>query len=64
MSYIIPDKGPYKECFCTGPKNGQPKCPCEMRGLIQRDGRWIEPERDLGPVNNSFSNWTEAYSKK
>lgn len=37
-------------CNCVGPQNGQPKCPCMMRGLIKRDGRWIEPERDLGPT--------------
>jgi hypothetical protein len=37
-------------CNCIGPQGGQPKCPCMMRGLVQRDGRWIEPERDLGPV--------------
>ena len=37
-------------CACIGPQNVQPRCPCMMRGLVQRDGRWIEPERDLGPV--------------
>lgn len=37
-------------CGCVGPQSGQPKCPCLMRGVIERDGRWIEPERDLGPV--------------
>ena len=39
-------------CSCMGPKNGEPKCPCEMRalGIFQRDGRWIQPEKDLGPV--------------
>lgn len=39
-------------CFCTGPKNGQPYCPCEMkrRGIVQRNGRWVEPEKDLGEV--------------
>lgn len=40
-------------CNCMGPQNGQPKCPCQMRGVVQRDGRWIEPERDLGPVRPS-----------
>jgi len=40
-----------KICFCIGPQNGEPKCPCEMKGLIQRDGRWIQPEVDLGPVS-------------
>lgn len=37
-------------CNCIGPQNGQPLCPCQMRGVIQRDGRWIATERDLGPV--------------
>lgn len=37
-------------CNCVGPKNGQPLCPCRMRGVIERDGRYILPERDLGPV--------------
>lgn len=37
-------------CCCIGPQPGFPRCPCMMRGLIQRDGRWIEPEKDLGPV--------------
>lgn len=37
-------------CGCVGPQRGEPYCPCRMRGVIQRDGRWIEPERDLGPV--------------
>ena len=40
-------------CFCVGPQDGAPCCPCEVRnrGLFVRDGRWIEPargERDLG----------------
>ena len=37
-------------CFCVGPQNGQPLCPCRMRGVIIRDGRYILPEQDLGPV--------------
>lgn len=37
-------------CNCIGPQNGQPRCPCMMDTLIQRGGRWIEPERDIGPV--------------
>jgi hypothetical protein len=37
-------------CHCTGPKNGEPRCPCAMRNVIERDGRWIVPEQDLGPV--------------
>lgn len=37
-------------CACVGPQNGQPLCPCQMRGVIVRDGRYIMPERDLGPA--------------
>lgn len=40
-------------CHCVGPQPGFPKCPCMMRGLIQRDGRWVQPEKDLGPVYDS-----------
>ena len=45
--------GPNKQthiCNCVGPQNGQPLCPCAMRGVIVRDGRYIQPERDLGPA--------------
>ncbi len=41
-------------CGCIGPQNGEPLCPCRMRGVFQRDGRWIMPERDLGPVSGGF----------
>ena len=37
-------------CNCVGPQNGEPFCPCQMRGMIKRDGRWIRPEKDCGPV--------------
>lgn len=37
-------------CCCMGPQNGEPFCPCRMRGMEQRNGRWIEPEKDHGPV--------------
>lgn len=37
-------------CGCVGPQDGQPRCPCHMRGVIERNGRWIVPEQDLGPV--------------
>jgi len=37
-------------CFCIGPQNGEPFCRCKMRGVLIRDGRYIMPERDLGPV--------------
>ncbi len=42
-------------CACVGPKNGEPLCPCMMRGVRQRNGRWIRPEQDLGPVRDADS---------
>jgi len=46
-------------CNCIGPQSGQPYCPCLMRakGVFKRDGRWIEPEKDLGPVQNLRDLW-------
>lgn len=46
--FVIKPQG--HACNCVGPQNGQPKCPCQMAGVVQRDGRWIQLERDLGPV--------------
>ena len=44
-------------CNCIGPQNGDPLCPCMMRGVKIRDGRYIL-ERDLGPVKPSANfNW-------
>ena len=43
-----------QSCGCVGPQNGEPLCPCMMRGMIKRDGRWIRPEQDLGPVVKSI----------
>ena len=37
-------------CACIGPKNGQPLCPCAMRAVVVKDGRYTLPERYLGPV--------------
>ena len=36
-------------CFCVGPQNGEPLCPCKMRGVKIIDGRYVRTE-DLGPV--------------
>lgn len=38
-------------CNCVGPQNGEPLCPCKMRNVIIRDGRYIQKEHDLGPVS-------------
>ena len=47
-------KTPYgNPCFCTGPQNGEPYCSCQMKikKVYKRNGRWIEPEKDLGEAN-------------
>lgn len=43
-----------RACCCIGPQNGEPLCPCMMRGVFQRNGRWIKPEEDLGPVRSHW----------
>ena len=37
-------------CACIGAQRGEPLCPCQMRGVVQRGGRWVR-EQDLGPVS-------------
>lgn len=39
-----------KDCFCIGPQNGEPVCPCLMKEVQIQDGRYVMPKRDLGPV--------------
>jgi len=41
-------------CSCVGPQKGEPYCPCMMRarGVYRKDGRWVEPEKDLGPARD------------
>lgn len=43
-------------CFCVGPQNGDPVCPCEMRNVVIRNGRYVS-ERDLGPVPKRSEDW-------
>lgn len=37
-------------CNCIGPQSGEPLCPCMMRGVAKKNGRWVRPEQDLGEV--------------
>ncbi len=39
-----------QSCNCIGPQNGQPVCPCAMRGVTIEDGRYVQ-KRDLWPAN-------------
>lgn len=36
-------------CGCIGPQNGEPLCPCRMRQVTIKDGRYVEVI-DHGPV--------------
>lgn len=38
-------------CYCVGPQRGEPLCPCAMRGIVIKNGRYVRPEQDLGPAN-------------
>jgi hypothetical protein len=38
------------KCFCIGPQNGEPVCPCRMKSVIKENGRYKQII-DLGPVN-------------
>ena len=56
MTWKISDDKTYTHaCNCIGPQRGEPLCPCKMRGVIVRDGRYILPEQDLGPVRDKDS---------
>ena len=41
---------PLNACNCIGPQNGEPRCPCAMRGVQVVDGRYVLPAQDLGPA--------------
>jgi hypothetical protein len=53
-------------CFCIGPQNGEPYCPCRMRdlGIVKRNGRWVQPEKDLGPIKDIHTKPFDAYTKQ
>lgn len=38
-----------RQCFCIGPQNGQPLCPCQMRSVTVENGRYVR-KQDLGAV--------------
>ena len=41
-----------RPCNCIGPQNGDPVCPCQMRGVSVRNGRYVKVI-DLGPAEAS-----------
>lgn len=44
---------PAAPCNCIGPQNGQPRCPCQMRNVQIKNGRYVIPEQDLGPTKDT-----------
>lgn len=38
-----------RPCNCIGPQNGDPVCPCQMRHVSIRNGRYVRVT-DLGPA--------------
>jgi hypothetical protein len=38
-----------RACFCIGPQDGDPVCPCRMRYLVVENGRYVE-KIDRGPA--------------
>ena len=36
-------------CNCIGPQDGKPLCPCQMRGVEIKNGRYVKTI-DYGPV--------------
>ena len=46
------DMGDTYACGCIGPQNGEPVCPCKMRGVTIENGRYVR-KQDLGPVSET-----------
>lgn len=45
-------------CGCIGPQNGQPLCPCAMKSLVVKGGRYVQII-DHGPAPKVGSFQTE-----
>lgn len=50
----VNDKPKTHTCGCIGPQNGEPQCPCMMRGVQVVDGCYVRIE-DLGPAPSEES---------
>lgn len=49
--WTFPSDSTVWPCNCIGPQDGNPVCPCRMRSLEIRDGRWVEII-DHGPAKS------------
>lgn len=43
-------------CFCIGPQNGEPYCPCMMKDLVQIEGAWYTRASTKKPLSISEPN--------
>jgi hypothetical protein len=50
VTKLATNEAPASVCNCVGPQRGQPLCPCAMRGVVIKNGRYVRPEQDLGPA--------------
>lgn len=49
-------------CNCIGPQNGNPVCPCAMRGVTVENGRYVQ-KIDLGPAPTASKAFDTEYSE-
>lgn len=50
--YTAPANDSVHLCGCIGPQNGEPLCPCAMRGVKIVDGRYVKVV-DYGPAGGT-----------
>ena len=48
-------------CYCTGPQNGEPLCPCRMKEVTIENGRYIL-KKDLGPIKTTHNKQSNVHS--
>lgn len=61
--YVHKHRNDVHACNCIGPQNGQPVCPCQMRGVTVENGRYVQ-KRDLGPIEKAYTEFLDSYGSK
>jgi hypothetical protein len=41
-------------CYCIGPQEGEPLCPCLMKQVGVKNSKYVTLEQDLGPVPKEY----------
>ncbi len=47
--WVLAEAEAMSGCYCVGPQNGEPLCPCRMRAVLMIEGRYVEL-MDYGPI--------------